>query len=80
MGVFAETPGRVEQAEGGTLFLDEVGELSPNLQVKLLRLLQHGDVERIGARIAKKVNVRVIAATTKNLQQMVEEGTFREDG
>jgi Nif-specific regulatory protein len=69
----------VEQAEGGTLFLDEVGELSPNLQVKLLRLLQEGEVERIGARIAKKVNVRVIAATTKNLQQMVEEGSFRED-
>ena len=79
IGVVAETPGRVEQAEGGTLFLDEVGELSPNLQVKLLRLLQQGEVERIGARIAKKVSVRVIAATTKNLQQMVEEGTFRED-
>ncbi|MBO5532078.1 MAG: sigma 54-interacting transcriptional regulator [Fibrobacter sp.] len=79
VGVFAETPGRVEQAEGGTLFLDEVGELSPNLQVKLLRLLQNGEVERIGARISKKVNVRVIAATTKNLQQMVEEGAFRED-
>ena len=79
VGVISETPGRVEQAEGGTLFLDEVGELSPNLQVKLLRLLQHGEVERIGARISKKVNVRVIAATTKNLQQMVEEGTFRED-
>ena len=79
VGVIAETPGRVEQAEGGTLFLDEVGELSPNLQVKLLRLLQQGEVERIGARISKKVNVRVIAATTKNLQQMVEEGTFRED-
>ncbi len=79
VGVLAETPGRVEQADGGTLFLDEVGELSPNLQVKLLRLMQQGEVERIGARISKKVNIRVIAATTKNLQQMVEGGSFRED-
>ena len=79
VGVLTETPGRVEQADGGTLFLDEVAELSPNLQVKLLRLLQDGEMERVGARFSKKVNVRVIAATTKNLQQMVADGTFRED-
>ena len=74
-----EAPGRVEQAEGGTLFLDEVAELTPNLQIKLLRLLQQGEMERVGARFPKKVNVRVICATTKNLQQMVSDGTFRED-
>lgn len=79
VGALTETPGRIEQADGGSLFLDEVGELSPNLQVKLLRLLQDNEVERIGARIAKKVNVRIIAATTKNLQHMVEQGDFRED-
>ncbi|MCF0222255.1 MAG: sigma 54-interacting transcriptional regulator, partial [Fibrobacter sp.] len=79
VGVLSEAPGRVEQADGGTLFLDEVAELSPNLQVKLLRLLQEGEMERVGARFPKKVNVRVIVATTKNLLQMVEEGTFRED-
>lgn len=79
VGVVNEAPGRVEQAEGGTLFLDEVAELSPNLQIKLLRLLQQGEIERVGARFPKKVNVRVICATTKNLQQMVSEGTFRED-
>ena len=79
VGVVNEAPGRVEQAEGGTLFLDEVAELTPNLQIKLLRLLQQGEMERVGARFPKKVNVRVICATTKNLQQMVSEGTFRED-
>ncbi|MCQ2100728.1 MAG: sigma 54-interacting transcriptional regulator [Fibrobacter sp.] len=79
VGVLTETPGRVEQADGGTLFLDEVAELSPNLQVKLLRLLQDGEMERVGARFSKKVNVRIIAATTKNLQQMVADGTFRSD-
>ncbi|MCF0222703.1 MAG: sigma 54-interacting transcriptional regulator [Fibrobacter sp.] len=79
VGVLSEAPGRVEQADGGTLFLDEVAELSPNLQIKLLRLLQQGEVERIGARFPKKVDVRVIVATTKNLQSVVEEGNFRED-
>lgn len=79
VGVLTETPGRVEQADGGTLFLDEVAELSPNLQVKLLRLLQDGEMERVGARFSKKVDVRIIAATTKNLQQMVADGTFRSD-
>ena len=79
VGVVNEAPGRVEQAEGGTLFLDEVAELTPNLQIKLLRLLQQGEMERVGARFPKKVNVRVICATTKNLQQMVSDGTFRED-
>ncbi|MCQ2054343.1 MAG: sigma 54-interacting transcriptional regulator [Fibrobacter sp.] len=79
IGVANEAPGRVEQADGGTLFLDEVAELTPNLQIKLLRLLQDGEMERVGARFPKKVDVRVIVATTKNLQQLVEAGSFRED-
>ena len=66
-------------ADGGTLFLDEVGELSMDMQVKLLRLLQHGEIDKIGSTGTKTVDVRVIAATHRNLQAMIEDGTFRED-
>ena len=63
----------------GTLFLDEVGELPMEMQVKLLRLLQHGEVDKLGSTSSRTVNVRVIAATNRNLLAMIEDGTFRED-
>lgn len=72
-------PGRFERAHGGTLFLDEVGELSPAAQVKLLRVLQEGEFERIGDSQTRKVNVRLIAATNVDLQQAVDAGRFRAD-
>ncbi|MFA1821478.1 sigma-54 interaction domain-containing protein [Virgibacillus oceani] len=72
-------PGLFELADNGILFLDEIGELSLTLQVKLLRVLQEGEIQRVGGTRRKKVNVRVIAATNRNLQQMVENGDFRED-
>jgi DNA-binding NtrC family response regulator len=78
-GAFANKRGLVEQADGGSLFLDEIGELPLELQVKLLRLIQQGEVAKVGAMNAGKVDVRVIAATHRNLQAMVEDGTFRED-
>jgi two-component system NtrC family response regulator len=78
-GAYAAKPGRIEMADGGTLFLDEVGELSLEMQVKLLRLLQHGEVDKIGSTTTRTVDVRVIAATNRNLQAMTEDGMFRED-
>jgi two-component system NtrC family response regulator len=78
-GAYASKPGRIEMADGGTLFLDEVGELPVDMQVKLLRLLQQGEVDKIGSAGTRTVNVRVIAATNRNLQAMIEDGTFRED-
>ncbi|MEP6537209.1 MAG: sigma 54-interacting transcriptional regulator, partial [Bryobacteraceae bacterium] len=66
-------------ADGGTLFLDEVGELSVEMQVKMLRLLQHGELEKIGSTSNQVVDVRIIAATNRNLQAMIEDGTFRQD-
>ncbi len=71
--------GKFEAANGGSLFLDEIGDLSPNLQVKLLRALQEKEIERIGAINPIKINVRVIAATNKNLEQLLKENKFRED-
>jgi len=71
--------GRFEQADGSTLFLDEVAELSPAAQVKLLRVLQEGEIQRLGSSKTIKVDVRVIAATHRDLQQMVEQGDFRAD-
>jgi len=71
--------GKVEMADGGTLFLDEIGELAIEMQVKLLRLLQEGEIEKLGATTPKTVDVRVIAATHRNLQSMIEDGAFRED-
>ncbi len=75
----AQKKGRFELAHGGTIFLDEIGELTPATQVKLLRVLQEREIERLGGVQAIKVNVRVIAATNKDLEAAVKEGTFRED-
>lgn len=74
-----DQPGKFELADGGTLFLDEVGELPLPVQAKLLRVLEDGEVEPLGARKRLKVNVRVIAATHRNLRRMVQQGSFRED-
>ncbi len=71
--------GLFEVAEGGTLFLDEIGDISLNLQVKLLRAIQEKEITRIGGRKPIKINVRIISATNKNLKKMVQEGTFRQD-
>jgi two-component system NtrC family response regulator len=78
-GALTAKQGKVELADSGTLFLDEVGELPPETQAKMLRLLQNGEIEKIGATGVMTVNVRVVAATHRNLQAMVEDGTFRED-
>lgn len=78
-GAVAHKKGRVELADGGTLFLDEIGELPPPLQVKLLRLIQEREIEKLGATTPSKVDVRIIAATHRNLEAMVEDGAFRED-
>ncbi len=71
--------GRVQFADGGTLFLDEIGDMKPNLQAKLLRVLQEREVEQVGGVKPIKVDVRVIAATHQNLEQLVANGRFRED-
>lgn len=71
--------GLVQAADGGTLFLDEIGEMPLTMQVKFLRFLQTREVSRVGSRKTEKVNVRVIAASHRDLQAMIEEGTFRED-
>lgn len=71
--------GRFELADGGTLFLDEIGDISASAQVKLLRVLQEREFERVGGSKTIKVNVRLIAATNRNLEQMVKDGKFRED-
>jgi DNA-binding NtrC family response regulator len=78
-GAIGTRQGRLEQANKGTLFLDEVGTMSPAMQMKLLRVLQEREFERIGDTHTIKVDVRVIAATNSDLQKMVAEGTFRED-
>lgn len=71
--------GRFEMADGGSIFLDEIGEISPAFQAKLLRVLQEGELERVGGGRTIKVDVRVIAATHRNLEDAVDEGKFRED-
>ena len=71
--------GRFELAEGGTVFLDEIGEMSPQLQVKLLRILQEHQFERVGGTRTINADIRVVAATNQNLQEAVQEGRFRED-
>jgi two-component system NtrC family response regulator len=78
-GAFTPKRGKVETADRGTLFLDEIGELPVELQVKLLRLIQHGEIEKVGATAAETVDVRIVAATHRNLQTLIEDGTFRED-
>ncbi len=71
--------GKIEQADGGTLFLDEIGDMNLNAQAKILRVIQEGEFERVGSNTTRKIDARIIAATHKNLENMVEEGTFRED-
>ena len=78
-GAVGRREGRFEQADGGTLFLDEIGEISPSIQVKLLRFLQEHEFERVGGNQTIKVDVRVIAATNRNLLQRVKDNLFRED-
>ncbi|AEI38208.1 nif-specific transcriptional activator NifA [Zymomonas mobilis] len=78
-GAVSMRKGRFELADGGTLFLDEIGEISPNFQAKLLRVLQEGEFERVGGTRTLKVDVRVIAATNVNLEEAVSRGDFRAD-
>lgn len=78
-GADSHRKGLIEIADGGTLFLDELGELNRNTQVKLLRVLESGEVRRIGENEPFHVNVRVVSATNRSLQEMVDEGSFRED-
>jgi len=78
-GAMARKDGRFQIADGGTLFLDEIGEISPSIQVKLLRFLQEHEFERVGGNQTIRVDVRVIAATNRNLSDLVAKGKFRED-
>ena len=78
-GAVTDRPGRFEAAEGGTLFLDEVGELPLPVQAKLLRTLQNGEIQRLGADEPRRVNVRAVAATNRNLRDLVAAGSFRAD-
>lgn len=78
-GAIKDKKGVFEVANGGTLFLDEIGDTSPSMQVKLLRILQEGTYMPVGATTPRKVNVRVLAATNKNLKEMIAKGEFRED-
>jgi two-component system response regulator HydG len=78
-GAIKRRLGRLELADGGTLFLDEIGEISPAMQVKLLRVLQEGTFERVGGEQTIKVDLRVLSATHRDLQRLIEKGQFRED-
>ncbi len=78
-GAAEDAPGLFEQASGGTLFLDEIGDMSEDMQKKMLRVLQEGEVRRIGGRETKKVDVRIVCATNRDVDRLREEGRFRED-
>jgi Nif-specific regulatory protein len=78
-GAVAQKKGKIELADGGTLFLDEIGELSPNLQAKLLRVLQEREFERVGGAQPIKVDIRLLAATNQDLERAMKEGRFRPD-
>jgi transcriptional regulator with GAF, ATPase, and Fis domain len=78
-GAIAQKRGQLEMAHGGTIFLDEMGEISPALQAKLLRVLQERDFMRVGGTRSIPLNIRILAATNKNLQKATKDGTFRED-
>ncbi|MGQ9632016.1 MAG: sigma-54-dependent transcriptional regulator [bacterium] len=78
-GATSNRKGLFEEADGGTFFLDEIGDMSPSTQVKLLRVLQEGEVRRIGSNLPTKVDVRILAATNRKLTDLVEEGKLRED-
>ena len=78
-GALSKRIGRFELADGGTIFLDEIGDVSPNIQIKLLRVLQEKEFERVGGNETKKVDVRIIAASNKDLRKLVDQENFRED-
>lgn len=78
-GATVKKPGKFELANGGTIFLDEIGDISPNVQVKLLRVIQEREIEHLGGISTIKIDVRIITATNKNLEELVKEGKFRED-
>ncbi|MES1167669.1 MAG: sigma-54 dependent transcriptional regulator, partial [Oleiharenicola lentus] len=78
-GATAQRLGKFEQCDGGTIFLDEIGDMTPTTQTKILRVLQEGDIQRVGGVDTIKVNVRVVAATNKDLEALVREKKFRED-
>ena len=78
-GAIGARPGRFELADGGTLFLDEIGDLPPEVQAKLLRVLQDREVQRLGATRSRKVDVRIVAATNRDLERRIAEGAFRQD-
>lgn len=78
-GAICSKDGKIEQADGGTLFLDEIGDMSLNAQAKILRVIQEGEFERVGSNKTQKIDVRIIAATHKNLEELVAAGGFRED-
>jgi transcriptional regulator with GAF, ATPase, and Fis domain len=78
-GALSDKQGKFEDANGGTLFLDEIGEMPMNLQVKLLRVLQEREIERVGEGRPRKVDIRVVSATNKDLQEEIAQGRFRED-
>ena len=78
-GADSDKPGLFEAADGGTLFLDEVGEMPLDMQSKFLRALENGEIRPVGAQAVRKVDVRIVAATNRDLEAMVKEGTFRED-
>jgi sigma-54 specific flagellar transcriptional regulator A len=78
-GATADKPGKFELAKGGTIFLDEIGDMSPDLQVKVLRVLEDNEFERVGGVQTIRADVRIIAATHRDLEEEVQKGTFRED-
>src|SRR6202140_1352666 len=78
-GAAGSKPGKFEQADTGTVFLDEIGDVPPTIQVKLLRILQEREFERLGSNVTRHIDVRVIAATNQDLRAALEQGTFRED-
>lgn len=78
-GAVSRKLGRFELAQGGTIFLDEIGDMSLNMQVKLLRVLQEKEIQRVGGNVSIKIDARIIAATNKNLSEAIAEGKFRED-
>jgi len=78
-GALFQKRGRFERAQGGTIFLDEIGELTPGAQIRLLRVIQEKEIERVGGKETQHVDIRIIAATHRNLESMLAEGRFRED-
>lgn len=78
-GAHRDRKGRFEEADGGTVFLDEIGELTPYMQVKLLRVIQEREIERVGDSLRRKIDIRIMAATHKNLYDLIQQGKFRED-